>query len=42
MERASSALTASTGVKPGILHDIDGAHTQQHLVFDDENVRHLG
>ena len=42
MESASSALTASTGSESGILDDIDGAHAQHHLVFDDEYVRHLG
>ena len=31
---ASSALTASTAVKPGVLHDVYGAHPQDHLVFD--------
>ena len=29
-------------MKAGILDDIDGAHAQNHLVLDDENVRHLG
>jgi hypothetical protein len=35
IEIAWSALTASTGVKPRILHDVDRAHAQNHLVFDD-------
>ena len=30
------------GTESGILHDIDGAHAQHHLVLDDKNVRHLG
>ena len=29
-------------VKTGILHDVDGPHTQYHLVFDDKDVRHFG
>ena len=28
------------GVEPGILHDVDRAHAQDHLVFHDKNVRH--
>ena len=35
---ASSALTASTGVEPGILDDIHRAHAQHHFVFDNKNV----
>jgi hypothetical protein len=30
------------GMKAGILHDVDGAHAQHHLVFDNKDVRYLG
>ena len=30
------------GMEPGILHDVDGAHAQHHLVLDDEDVRYFG
>ena len=29
-------------MKARILHNIDGAHAQHHLIFDNKNVGHLG
>ena len=29
------------GIEPRVLYDVDSAHAENHLVFDDKNVRHL-